>query len=199
MKRLTICLTLFLYAVLVKGQILPGALDVTGAPLFSQNHADLVSEAGEDDNVAGFESAYDATLLSFILDESTDPTTGVMTTSESNCSENVYRYSVFVHTLNVPEHVQIEVKTNDNSGSRYPATATYDDLMMQPLGPRDLRTENGGAYILIPNDPNTAIKILEFIGCRADIPLQFRIKPGVAGGAGTSQVDIYYTVVGSLN
>ncbi|MEQ9440304.1 MAG: hypothetical protein RIG62_14720 [Cyclobacteriaceae bacterium] len=181
------------------GQILPGTLDVTGFPSMSQTVEELVKEAGADDNGVGFESTIDATLITFILDSSTDPITGATVTSSQNCSENIYRYSVYMHTVNAPQNMLVEAKTTFNSGVRFPTAILYDDLSSQPLGPRDLRPENGGAYIQIPNDGSTAIKVFEFVGCREDIPIQFRVKPSVLDVAGLKNLDVYYTVVGSLN
>ena len=199
MKTFSIYILLFAFYHGLFGQLLPGTLDVSGFPSMSQSVADLVTEAGEDDVNYGFESNIDATLITFILDASTDPVFGFTTTSSQNCSENVYRYSVYMHTSNAPQNTIIEAKTTINSGIRYPATALYDALIVKPLGPRDLTPENGGAYIVIPNNGSAAIKVFEFVGCREDIPIQFRVRPSALSISGNSNFDVFYTVVGSLN
>tara|TARA_R110002050_G_scaffold116847_2_gene233398 strand:+ start:48628 stop:49227 length:600 start_codon:yes stop_codon:yes gene_type:complete len=190
---------LFILSNAAFGQLLPGTLDVSGLSSVSQDINDLISEAGEDDGSTGFESNFDASLVSFTLDSSTDPVFGFTTTSSQNCSENVYRYKVYMHTTGAPQNTIIEAKTSFNSGIRYPTTALYDGLIIKPLGPRDLTPENGGAYITVPNDGNAAIKVFEFIGCREDIPIQFRIKASSLALAGTNNMTVHYTVVGSLN
>tara|TARA_R110002074_G_scaffold146084_2_gene295427 strand:+ start:4397 stop:4972 length:576 start_codon:yes stop_codon:yes gene_type:complete len=180
-------------------QILPGTLDVSGFPNVQQEIDDLVQEAGLDDGEIGFESTFDASLVAFILDSSTDPAFGFTTTSSQNCSENVYRYKVYMHTTGAPQNIKIEAKTTFNSGVRFPQSAFYDGLLFKPLGPRDLTPENGGDYIVIPNDGGAAIKVFEFIGCREDIPIQFRIEANSLAMAGSSDMTVHYTVVGSLD
>ncbi|MEP2279300.1 hypothetical protein [Maribacter sp.] len=199
MKKYMIFLVYYLISWTTFGQLLPGTLDVSGFPNVSQDMSELVEEAGLDDGQIGFESNFDATLISFILDSSSSPILGFTTTSSENCSENVYRYKVFMHTSGAPQNIKVEAKTTFNSGIRFPQTAIYDGLPTQPLGPRDLTTENGGNYILIPNDGNAAIKVFEFIGCREDIPIQFRIEANSLAMAGISDMTVHYTVVGSLN
>jgi hypothetical protein len=180
-------------------QVLPGTLDVTGMPNLTQTLADVTTEAGQDDKEIGFESEFDATIISFILDPTSSPITGI-TSSEENCSVNVFRYKVFVHRSYSFEFEKtiIEAKTFANSGQRFPEVSPYDNLLIQPLGPRDLYPANGGAYIEIPDDPSRAVKIMEFIGCRTNIPIQFRIQPSTLSPAGISNIEIYYTIVGSL-
>ena len=199
MKQTISLLTILFISTIGFGQILPGTLDVTGMPNFSQSFSDVVTEAGLDDKEFGFESEFDATIISFILDPTSLPIIGI-TTSEQNCSVNVFRYEIFVHR-SYNEELQgsdIQARTYANSGQRFPAVSPYDDLIIQPLGPRDLFPENGGSYIEIPDDPSQAIKIMEFIGCRTDIPIQFRIQPSTLSPAGISNIEIYYTIVGSL-
>ncbi|HDZ07276.1 hypothetical protein LCGC14_0117690 [marine sediment metagenome] len=199
MKKHIIYLITVLLSFTSYSQLLPGTLDVSGFPSVSQDISDLVQEAGLDDGGIGFESSFDATLVGFTLDSSRDPVFGYTTTSSSNCSENVYRYKVYMHTTGAPQNIKIEARTTFNSGIRFPQSAAYDGLSFKPLGPRDLTPENGGNYILIPNDGAAAIKVFEFIGCREDIPIQFRIEANSLAMAGISDMTVYYTVVGSLD
>ncbi|WP_156772400.1 hypothetical protein [Urechidicola croceus] len=199
MKRYLILIVVIASSIKSFSQILPGTLDVTGMPSVSQNIADLVTEAGQDDDTIGFESNFDEALISFALDPTSAPIVGVVATSEQNCSANVYRYSVFMHIqYDAPANVIIEAKTTSNSGFRFPAVSPYDNLIIQPLGPRDLFPENGGNYIEIPNDAGAAIKVMEFVGCRQDIPIQFRIRPSVKARSGNSNFTLVYTVVASI-
>jgi hypothetical protein len=199
MKKIVLIVSFVSSGLFGFGQILPGTLDVTGMPNLVQTINDIVTEAGEDDKNAGFETEFNATEISFILDPTSVPITGV-TTSEQNCTANIFRYKVFVHRSGNPDlgSTVIEAKTFSNSGNRFPAVSPYDNLLIQPLGPRDLFPENGGQYIEIPDDPSQAIKIMEFVGCRTDIPIQFRIKPSTLAPAGNTSVEIFYTVIGSL-
>ena len=199
MKHILNILILFFFVSSGFGQILPGTLDVTGMPNLRQTFADVTTEAGQDDKDVGFESDFDATIINFVLDPTSSPITGV-TSSEENCSANIFRYKVFIHRSYSYEFEKtiIEAKTFANSGNRFPAVSPYDNLIVQPLGPRDLFPENGGSYIEIPDDPSQAIKIMEFIGCRTDIPIQFRIQPSTLSPAGISNIEFYYTIVGSV-
>ncbi|MEQ6122530.1 hypothetical protein [Reichenbachiella sp. MALMAid0571] len=199
MKTTHIFIFLFFISQYSFGQLLPGTLDVTGFPSMSQSINDLVDEAGEDDASYGFESVFDASQISFILDPYTNPITGFTTSSNQNCTANIYRYSVYMHTQNPPQNTVVQAKTTFNSGVRFPAAIPYDDLIIRPLGPRDLTPENGGAYITIPNQGNVAIKVFEFIGCREQIPIQFKINPSALAISGNSNFNVIYTVVGSLN
>lgn len=191
---------LFMITMLVgqaKGQVLPGTLDVTGFVNMVQSINDMVTEAGVDDNTVGFETVINANELTFKLDPFTNPVTGFTTSSEQNCSTNIFRYSVFMFTDKAPDDVEILARTNFNGGIRFPASSPYDDAPIQPLGPRDLTPENGGSYIPIPNDASVAIKVFEFIGCRQDIPIQFKVKPSALADAKATDFDIFYTVVSS--
>ena len=194
-------MVILLFNVGLKAQVLPGTLDVTGFPNFSQSFADVITEAGEDDKNKGYETEINASELGFILDPSTAPITGFVTTSEQNCTTNIYRYKVFIHMEidNKFEETTIEVKTFANSGVRFPSSIPYDSSLIQPLGPRNLTPENGGGYISIPSDPKQAIKIMEFVGCRESIPVQFRVNPSTLSPAETDNVLLVYTVVGSVN
>lgn len=198
MKQISIFLSIFIIALSGYGQVLPGTLDVTGMPNFIQSLTDVTKEAGQDDKAIGFETNTDETLISFMLDPTSSPVTGV-TSSEQNCSSNVFRYKVYIHRSYSYEFEKtlVEAKTYANSGMRYPEVSPYDNLPFQLLGPRDLIPENGGDYIPIPDDPSRAIKIMEFVGCRRDIPIQFRIQPSTLSPAGISNMEIYYTIVGS--
>lgn len=198
MKRTLITLAFFLTVCNLGAQILPGTLDVTGMPNFRQTLADLVSEAGQDDAGLGFETSIDETLLTYTLDPSIGPLNNAVT-SEENCEQNIYRYKVFIHrSYNFAyEKTDIQVRTFTNAGIRYPENIAYDDLMVQPLGPRNLTPENGGQYISIPDDASQAIKIFEFVGCRTNIPLQFKILPSTLSPAGANNIEIFYTIVGS--
>ena len=194
--------SLFSFAQIVE-TLLPGTLNVTGLSSMSQTIDDLIQEAGVDDNTVGFESN-DYVYLSFVLDPTTttDPSGGddiIVSDSETNCTANIFLYKVYMHTIGAPQNVIIEAKTYDNSGSRYPVYEIgYDTAVpMGPLGARDLRAENGGAYIPIPNQADIAIKVFEFVGCRQDIPIQFRIKASSLAISGNSSFTIYYTIVGS--
>ncbi len=198
MKNIYTIILLFSLSSLSFGQLLPGTLDVSGFPNIVENVNDLVMEAGEDANTVDFESNIDANLIAFILDPTVNPATGFTTSSEDNCSSNVYRYTVYMHTENAPQSVEIQAKTTMNSGIRFPIDSPYDDLPEQPLGPRDLTPEIGGAYITIPNTGSAAIKVFEFVGCRQDIPIQFKVKASAIAIAGVSNFNIFYTVVGSL-
>lgn len=177
--------------------LLPGTLTVNGSPSISQTINDLVTEAGEDDNLNGLETEFNASLVSFVLDSSTR--FGIFTIpSDRNCAENVFKYSVYMHTTGVPANVEIQARTIENGGNRFPEAALYDALPIKPLGNRDLRTENSGNYITIPNNGGAAIKVLEFIGCRTDIPVQFKVKTSVKANSGDyNNIKVFYTVVGS--
>lgn len=181
------------------GQILPGTLDVSGFPTVSQDFNGVVMEAGQDDGSEGFESSVDAGMISFRLDPFTNPITGFTTTSETNCTTNIYRYTVYMHTQGLPADVIVEAKTFFNSGNRFPSSIPYDGLPVKPLGPRDLAPENGGTYIQLPDDGSQAIKVMEFVGCRENIMIQFRVKASTLASAGNSNFNVFYTVVGSLN
>ncbi|MDT0643958.1 hypothetical protein RM553_14060 [Zunongwangia sp. F363] len=192
MKKLLTLSLILLISSSVLSQILPGTLDVTGMPTFIQSFDEVVKEAGLDDTTVGFESEFDANLVGFVLNPQ------LLLGSDLVCEANVFRYSVFIHTQNAPANFILEARTSLNSGQRFPQVSTYDNLPLQPLGPRDLTPENGGNYIPVPNDGSQAIKIFEFIGCRTDIPVQFRIKGSALVPAGNSNFQIVYTVVGSL-
>lgn len=197
MRRYVFYLLFTAYMGQVKAQVLPGTLDVTGIPNMVQSINDLVMEAGVDDNTVGFETVINANEVNFVLDPYTNPITGITTTSEQNCSVNIFRYSVYMFTQNAPQNVEILARTSMNSGIRFPTYSPYDDAIIQPLGPRDLRPENGGDYITIPNDGSVAIKIFEFVGCRQQIPVQFKVKPSSLAISGVNNFDIFYTVVSS--
>jgi hypothetical protein len=193
MKKLfIISIIILLSSNLSQAQILPGTLTVTGAPSFIQSTNRVVLEAGLDDTTVGFESAYDATRISFILNPI------LIIPSSTVCQGNVFRYSVYVNTVNAPANVILEAKTTMNSGQRVPAVSTYDLLLIKPLGPRNLTPANGGNYITVPNNASQAIKIMEFVGCMQNIPIQFRIKPSSLCPAGTYNIEINYTVTASL-
>jgi hypothetical protein len=193
MKKLIILITCLSLTQITYSQLLPGTLDVSGMPSFIQSVDDVVMEAGLDDTTVGFESNFDATIIGFVLDPL------LLVNSELMCEANVFRYSVYIHTINAPAGLIFEAKTTFNSGLRFPTVSTYDSLPVQPLGPRDLTPSNGGSYIPVPNNGSQAIKIFEFVGCRTEIPIQFKVKPSVLVPGGLSNFDIYYTVVGSLN
>ncbi|MGO4819847.1 MULTISPECIES: hypothetical protein [unclassified Flavobacterium] len=193
-KIFVLTVLLFLNYSYTIAQILPGTLDVSGMPSFIQTVDDVVLEAGADDTTVGFESNFDSTIIGFVLDPRSFP----RISSALNCEANVYRYSVYINTLNAPANVILEAKTSFNSGQRFPAVSIYDGSPIQPLGPRDLTPSNGGNYIVVPNNASQAIKIMEFVGCRTDIPIQFRIKPSALTPAGTHNFEINYTVTASL-
>ncbi|MDP5044880.1 MAG: hypothetical protein NWQ06_07870 [Leeuwenhoekiella sp.] len=176
----------------LQAQLLNGTLDVNGMPSFIQSFQDTVQEAGIDDNSIGFESAIDANQISFVLNRI------LILSSSTLCSDNVFRYSVFMHTQNAPQNLTVKAKTYTNSGFRFPSFSIYDILIIKPLGPRDLTATNGGNYVTIPNDASQAIKVCEFVGCRTDIPIQFKIEASSLVQAGVSNFNIYYTVVASL-
>jgi hypothetical protein len=193
MKKLfIITIIVLLNSNLSQAQILPGTLTVTGAPSFTQSTNNVVLEAGVDDTTVGFESAFDATRISFIL----NPV--LLLPSTTVCEGNVFRYSVYINTVNAPANVILEAKTTINSGQRVPSNSTYDNLLIKPLGPRNLTPSNGGSYITVPNNASQAIKIMEFIGCMQNIPIQFRIKPSSLCPAGIYNIEINYTVTASL-
>ncbi|TVZ27842.1 hypothetical protein JM83_2907 [Gillisia sp. Hel_I_86] len=192
MKKLILFIICLSLTQTTYSQLLPGTLDVSGMPNFIQSIDDVVMEAGLDDTAIGFESNFDATLIGFVLNPQ------LLLSSEIMCETNVFRYSVYIHTTNAPVGLTLEAKTTFNSGMRFPTLSTYDLLPLQPLGPRDLTPSNGGSYITVPNMGSQAIKIFEFIGCRTDIPIQFKIKASALVPGTPSNFDIYYTVVGSL-
>ncbi|KYG82253.1 hypothetical protein [Roseivirga echinicomitans] len=199
MKNIYTIILLLSFSSLSFGQLLPGTLDVSGFPNIVESINDLVMEAGEDANTVGFESNIDASLISFTLDPTVAPILGIpLTSSALNCSLNIFRYSVYMHTQNAPQNVEIQAKTTMNSGVRFPVNILYDNLLVRPLGPRDLTPENGGGYITIPNNGNAAIKVFEFVGCRQDIPIQFKVKASALAISGASNFDIFYTVIGSI-
>jgi hypothetical protein len=175
-----------------QAQLLDGTLTVTGSPSFIQSTNNVVLEAGVDDTTVGFESAFDATRISFILNPI------LLVPSTTVCEGNVFRYSVYINTVNAPANVIIEAKTTTNSGQRVPSVSVYDTLLIKPLGPRNLTPTNGGSYITVPNNASQAIKIMEFVGCMQNIPIQFRIKPSSLCPAGTYNIEINYTVTASL-
>jgi hypothetical protein len=201
MKKYILLTVLFINALYGYGQILDGTMQITGDFNMSQLIDELVKEGGLDDKTSGFESNFDATLISFVLNPTGSTATGV-TTSEQNCEENVYRYEMFIHrSYNLDfEKTIIEARTYENSGFRFPEVSTYDEMdpTLQLFGPRNLYPENGSQYIQIPDDATQAIKIMEFIGCRTDIPIQFKIKPSTLSPSGNSDIIIYYTIVGNM-
>jgi hypothetical protein len=175
-----------------QAQILAGTLNVTGMPSFTQSVNAVVVEAGVDDATVGFESNFDATKIGFVLDPI------LLVSSSLLCEQNVYRYSVYINSVNAPANIILEAKTTVNSGLRFPTVSIYDTLLIKPLGQRNLMPSNGGNYIVVPNNATQAIKIMEFIGCRKDIPIQFRIKPSSLCPAGIYNIEINYTVTASL-
>ncbi|SHJ84404.1 hypothetical protein SAMN04487911_1448 [Arenibacter nanhaiticus] len=175
------------------GQLLPGTLDVSGMPNFIQSVHDVIQEAGIDDKTLGFETEMDATEISFTINAA-----GSQSASEQ-CAENIYRYSVYMHRSYSHdfEKTVIQAKTYTNSGNRFPKSIPYDNQPAQAMGPRNLSPEQGGQYITIPDDPSRAIKVMEFKGCRTDIPIQYRILPSTHSPEGLSSIDIHFTVVAS--
>ncbi|WP_341200444.1 hypothetical protein [Croceibacter atlanticus] len=180
---------------LINAQVQDGTLDINGSPNFAQSITTM--EAGLDD-VELISSNTDP-LVSFILNPTTNPITGVTTSSELNC-ETVYLYKVFLHTVNAPQGAIVKAKTFDNSGQRFPLVSNYDTLLpiLQYFGPRNLTAETNGAdadgFITIPNDASQAIKVFEFKGCRQDIPVEFRVSPNVFTPSGSSIFQVYYTI-----
>lgn len=175
-----------------QAQILAGTLNVTGMPSFTQSVNAVVVEAGVDDATVGFESNFDATKIGFVLDPI------LLLSSSLLCEQNVYRYRVYINSVNAPANIILEAKTTVNSGLRFPTVSIYDTLLIKPLGQRNLMPSNGGNYIVVPNNATQAVKIMEFIGCRKDIPIQFRIKPSSLCPAGIYNIEINYTVTASL-
>ena len=175
-----------------QAQILAGTLNVTGMPSFTQSVNAVVVEAGIDDATVGFESNFDATKIGFVLDPI------LLVSSSLLCEQHVYRYSVYINSVNAPANIILEAKTTVNSGIRFPTVSIYDTLLIKPLGQRNLTPSNGGNYIVVPNNPTQAVKIMEFIGCRKDIPIQFRIKPSSLCPASIYNIEINYTVIASL-
>jgi len=174
-------------------QLQQGTLDVSGMPNFIQTISDVVQEAGIDDKSLGFETEIDATEISFTINASGGDS------SSQLCEDNVYRYTVYMHRSYSYdfEKTVIQAKTYSNSGNRYPKSSAYDYRPVQAMGPRNLSPEQGGQYITIPDDPSRAIKVMEFIGCRTNIPIQFRILPSTLSPEGLSSIDIHFTVVAS--
>ncbi|NKI25211.1 hypothetical protein HCG49_01380 [Arenibacter sp. 6A1] len=174
-------------------QLQQGTLDVSGMPNFIQTINNVVQEAGIDDKSLGFETEMDATEISFTINAL------AILSSSQLCAENVYRYSVYMHRSYSHdfEKTVIQAKTYSNSGNRYPKTISYDNRPAQAMGARNLSPEQGGQYITIPDDPSRAIKVMEFIGCRTDIPIQYRILPSTLSPEGLSSIDIHFTVVAS--
>ncbi|MEH6406579.1 MAG: hypothetical protein V7767_04795 [Leeuwenhoekiella sp.] len=199
MKKIQFIIFVLGFTTAVNAQLLPGTLDVQGMPNFSQSFTDVIAEAGEDDASLGFETTFNATEIGFVLDPTSLFGTEISNT-ESNCSANVFRYKVYMHTINAPADIIIEARTFTDSGSALPAigASPYDNLIIQPLGPRGLTPENGGDYISVPNNASQAIKVFEFIGCRTSIPIQFKVRPSAKARAIPANIDVYYTVVGSL-
>ncbi|QWX84017.1 hypothetical protein H0I23_16460 [Cellulophaga sp. HaHaR_3_176] len=191
MKKYIAYSILFFTANICFGQLLPGTLYGTAGPTYSQSLSDVVKEAGEDDGSIAYENGASAVQISFYLDPSN------LRSSSQNCANNVYKYKVFMHTQNAPEGLVLEARTFSNAGNRFPASANYD--LFPANGPRDLYPENGGSYIAIPNEDSAAIKVFEFTGCRTNIPIQFRVAASALSDSGTSNTEVYYTVVGSLN
>jgi hypothetical protein len=189
MKWYFFILTLVLSNLGVQSQVLPGRLDVRGMPNFVQSVDDLVREAGLKDNAEGFESSFDACLLDFMLEASSIPESRVL------CEANIFRYSVYIHATGVPGGVFLEAKSTNNSGFRFPINSNYDNLILKPLGPRDLNPSEGGGYILVPTDASKARKIFEFVGCRTEIAVQFRVKTEAFLNAGTENLELWFTVV----
>lgn len=196
MKQITTLLTLIFFGVYaeVQAQLVPGLLVVSGSPFVSQNTFDLIPEAGLDD-VSSFFSLDNAHTLDMYVDP-----VGVLlaNTEEEACTGNVFRYEVYVHVENLPFGMELYAKSLPNGGQRFPATIPYDNLPLQPLGPRELRVENGGDYILIPSNGLTAIKVAEFVGCRTEIPIQFRISASTICPSDLQNLNVVYSVVGNI-
>lgn len=189
MKHLYILL--FLATQCSYGQIFTGQLIINGTPEYTQNQSDFVSEAGTQIDGQPYESLSSETQLSYTL----DPTLLGGTSSEM-CSANIYKYRVYMHTQELPEGFSLEVKTTPNSGSRFPTVIAYDSFPL--LGARDLSPSQGGAYISLSNNGSAAVLVMEFIGCRTQVPVQFRYTPGPLENAGDYQIEVVYTVVASL-
>jgi len=195
MKLILFFMSLLMSVLSGEAQILPGTITVSqGTVLFQQDMSTTVSEAGLDDTMsdAKIETALDATLIDFVLDE-----TNFILTSEINCTANIFLYKVYIHTTGAPPNTILEVKTFENSGQRFPLSIPYD--LVPVLGARDLIPADGTNYITVPNNnPANAIRVFEFKGCRQQIPIQFRALPSVLAAAETSVFQINYTVTATL-
>ncbi|MFC4723265.1 hypothetical protein ACFO5O_13090 [Geojedonia litorea] len=195
MKNIYFIILVITCATFAHSQVQDGTLTLNGAPNFSQIVA--VMEAGLDD--AEIIPSDTEPLLSFILNSTIDPITGLSTSAEENC-ETVYLYKVFLHTVNAPTGAVIKAKTYDNSGDRFPLVSNYDTLppASQYFGQRDLTAETAGAdidgFITIPNDATQAIKVFQFKGCRENIPIEFRATPNVFTPSGSNLFQVVYTI-----
>lgn len=197
MKSITLLLALFFgfsFSVLSQG-LVSGMMVVNGTPFISQQISDLITEAGENDNseIFSFSNAHEVSMY-------VDPAGLIIPgTVEEACSSNVFKYTLYANVENAPTGVEISAKTEVNGGQRYPLNSPYDVLPNKPLGERDLTAENAGQYIVLPSDPNSAIKIAEFVGCRENIPIQYRVKASLLSPAEISSLNIKFSVVGSVN
>ncbi len=182
------------------GELLPGQLVVSGSVSVNQDVNDILgNEAGLDDKVVNADSTI---KLEYTLNAQGGP---IGLNSTQMCSNNIYLYRVYLHS-NAPNDIMVEAQTLEGSGTAippyplgpsqatlYPGAATYD---ASPLPDRTL-TSSSASFVEIPNDAQFAKKIFEFVGCRTQIPINFRVTSGVSA-PNNSSVDIYYTIVGSL-
>ncbi|NKI27005.1 hypothetical protein HCG49_10570 [Arenibacter sp. 6A1] len=181
------------------GQIKQGTLNVTGYPNFKQTLNEVVTEPGVDDNL-GVETNMNTSMLSFTLDESSGTILGGgIVSSLVNCSNHIFRYKVFMHRSSHPEYDNMVVMARvTGEGARFPSSIPYDNLPGGILGPRNLTPANNGQYIAIPDSPFRATKIMEFIGCWRDIPIQYKILPSAKSPVNPPDFEIFFTVVGSV-
>ncbi|MDO6743670.1 hypothetical protein Q4553_03735 [Tenacibaculum soleae] len=196
MKKHIITLIFILNTFFIFGQVLPGTLSVTGQPFIIESTFELPTEAGDGQSGIASESGINGQEISFVL----NPTLlgPIPTTSEQNCTANVYLYKVFMHTEAIPNGVLIEARAS-TGGTAVPALSPYDILNI-PFGPRAVTLENGGAYITLPDDGSQAIKVFEFVGCRENVPVQFRVKAKSKVSTDLiSNVNIFYTITATIN
>ncbi len=172
----------------------PSSMVVDGSPVLVQDNSVLLTEAGLNDESV-LVSNENAHLIDVFVNQ------GVVVVGMDgqtySCEDQVYRYTLYAHvSVNIPG-LQVAARTYQNGGQAYPPISSYDQLEVQPLGPRELQAANGGQFISLPSGGDAAIKIAEFVGCRYDIPIQFRVQGDITIPSGPLPFQVVYSITAS--
>jgi len=179
--------------------ILPGTLTITSNQLnFTTNATNPIPlEAGSDALLVD-ESL--SASLDFKLDTQRVGLLGLVVLGpEYVCLTNLYDYDVYMSTANFPqvgsENVKLEARITDGTGQLFPTslpparlvtgllrllglsafnqglyTAYTNTVIAQAATPA-----NGGAWIVLPPDTETPVKVFSFRGCRTNMQVEFRL------------------------
>lgn len=192
MKKQIHFLAFFIVTLTSFGQIVPGTLVVDGVLNFNQTAT--VQEAGQDDNLVGYESVVDTNALSFTLNgEGVFPTIDSRTKCMAPQNIVIKNY-VFMQIKTtgapLPNGLIVEAKVS-NIGQQFPDPLLFSIDEGSLVG--------GDDYIEISkfSDGGPPTEVFYFTGCRENMGIQFRIKPPVFGIDASTPIsfDITYTVV----